>query len=214
MWPLADSADSSVNASLRPLPSLTRQAAFFATGALAGTSAVPIEVLYQRFASSAKHHHVALRYLAPPIIYRAGVRFWSFDLAKSQFEHTSTPTWLRGGISGAVGGFVEVLAQSVIQRKTPDPTAVGDQTAKLFLCFGAYTYLSKTLSPEQSPPKPFWYCWTLGAAAGGAGSAVMSTIHRARSKALLGNSFKGACIIGTVIAVQVTSCADVLERIE
>ncbi|KAG7005315.1 ras-related GTP-binding protein C [Physcia stellaris] len=129
MWPLADY--SPVNGSLRPLPSIKRQAVFFATGALAGTSAVPIEVLYQHFTSSAKRHDVALRYLAPPIAYRAGVRFWTFDLAKSQLEHTSTPAWLRGAIPGALGGFAEVSAQSVIQRKIPDPAAVEDQTAKL-----------------------------------------------------------------------------------
>ena len=98
----------------------------------------------------------------------------------------------------------------------PPLSALGTQPAKLFFCFGTYTYLSTTLSPRELPPEPFPYCWAMGAAAGGLGSGIVaSRMESIRGRALWAAAVpKGALVIGTVIAVQVTSCAALLQRLK
>lgn len=196
-------------------PTAKHQITYGLTGALAGACTLPIDILWQRLSASKPPSSLQfLRASAPSIVYRAGCRFWTFDIAKSQLQYQPLPTWIKGGLSGAAGGFAEICTQSLAQRRLPTVASLANQPSKLFLCFGTYTYLSTTLSPNQLPPKPFWYCWIMGAAAGGLGSGIISRAEGLKGKALWGIAVpKGALIIGTVIAVQVTSCASILERI-
>lgn len=54
----------------------------------------------------------------------------------------------------------------------------------------------------------------MGAAAGAVGSSVVGVLEGARGRFLLTTVIpKGAITIGTVIAVQVTSCAALLDSI-
>lgn len=198
------------------LPSHTRQTIFGLTGALAGGCSLPIEFLWQRLGTS---QQPSLRFLlqtsATPVVYRAAVRFWVFDLTKQQISTQSLPAWFKGGLSGAAGGFAEICTQSLIHRRLPPTLNLINHSSKLFVCFGSYTYLSTTLSPNHQPPKPFWYCWLMGAAAGALGSGFVSAAEGLRGKMLWRTAVpKGALTIGTVIAVQVTSCASILQQFE
>ena len=198
---------------LSPLPSIQRQMTYGITGAAAGACTVPIELLWQRF-SSPKPASVLifLRNNTSAPIYRASVRFWTYDATKSQLQPYSIPTWVSSGLSGAAGGFAETCVQSAVHRKMPTVVSLSSQSGKLFFCFGTYTYLSSILSPQQSPPRPFWYCWLLGAAAGGLGSGIISRIEGVRGNKLWTIAVpKGMLTVGTVIAVQVTSCAEALR---
>lgn len=200
-------------------PSPTRQASYFATGALAGLSTVPIELGLQRVysvkppsppTSFARSH-------GPTLAGRAGVRFWAFDLVKRQLQqHPATswlPIWVQGGAGGFVGGLGEVCAESLVKGSVPTGRALAAQSSKLFFCFGSYTYLSTTLA-EELPPRPFWYCWLLGAAAGGFGSGVVARVEGVKGSRLWQQAvLKGALVVGTVIAVQVTSCASLIHRL-
>jgi len=72
-------------------------------------------------------------------------------------------------------------------------------------------HLSATFAGEELPPRPFWFCWLLGAAAGGFGSGVVARAEGVRGRSLWRRAVpKGALVVGTVIAVQVTSCADLV----
>ena len=193
----------SIRAGRVPPPS--SQAVFFLTGCLAGATTVPIESLWQSLLHRAPG---PLPLLALNPIYRSGVRFWAFDLARYRLERLPIPVAIKGGLSGAVGGFAEICTQSLFRKTLPTVTSLMNQSAKLFCCFGTYTLLSTTLSPEHLPLKPFWYCWLMGATAGGLGSGII-----ARTAGVTGSDLwraaipKGALTIGTVIAVQVTTCA-------
>lgn len=187
------------------LPPLSSQASFFLTGALAGATTVPIESLWQRLIHRAPR---SLPLLTGTPIYRGGVRFWAFDLARYRVERLPIPVAIKGGLSGAAGGLAEICAQSLFNKKLPDVASLTNQSARLFLCFGTYTFLSTTLCPEQLPPKPFWYCWLLGTTAGGFGSGIIARTEGITGPALWKGAIpKGALTIGTVIAVQVTTCA-------
>ena len=152
---------------------------------------------------------------ATPPVLRAGVRFWTFDQTRHILAPFHLPVSLVGGLGGAAGGFNEVLLHSLLQsRKLPAAAALGAQTLRLFLCFGTFTFLSTTFS-DTLPPKPFWKCWMMGATAGATGSAVVAALEGARGRALWGHAIpRGAAIIGTVIAVHVTSCAALLEKVD
>lgn len=123
------------------------------------------------------------------------------------------PVPIVGGLSGAAGEFAEVCFESLALRKTvPAAKTLMNQSAKLFLCFGTYTYLSRVVSPETSPPRPFVLCWLLGAVAGGLGSGIVSRAEGVRGKELWrGPVPKGAMVIGTVISVFVTSSKGLLD---
>ena len=191
------------------IPPPASQATFFLTGCLAGATTLPIERIWPR--SNPLSARPAFGALARPFIYRGGIRFWVFDLARYWVEPLPVPVAVKGGVSGAVGGFAEVLAQAVVQRSRPNVRILTSQTAKLFFYFGTYTYLSTTLSSGQQPPKPFWKCWLMGAVAGGIGSGIVAGAEGIRGNALWKSAIpKGAVTIGTVIAVQVTSCAAML----
>ena len=193
----------SIRAGRVPLPS--SQATFFLTGALAGATTVPIESLWQRLVHRAP---ASLPSIVWNPIYRSGVRFWAFDLARYRVERLPIPVAIKGGISGAAGGVAEIFAQSLFRKKLPDISSLTSQSAKLFCCFGSYTFLSTTLSPEQLPPKPFWYCWLMGATAGGLGSGIIARAEGVTGAALWKVAIpKAALTIGTVIAMQVTTCA-------
>lgn len=83
-----------------------------------------------------------------------------------------------------MGGFSEVLFQAlVMQRRLPRAGELASQSGRLFLCFGSYTYLATTFS-DQLPPKPFWKCWLLGAAAGAFGNTIIAAAEGARGSQL------------------------------
>ena len=191
------------------VPTPASQATFFVTGCLAGASTIPIERVWPR--PNHLSAPAAFGATARPLIYRGGIRFWVFDLARYRVEPLPIPVAVKGGVSSAVGGFAEVLAQAVVHRRRPSLAGLANQTAKLFFCFGTYTYLSTRLSPEQQPPKTFWKCWLMGAMAGGLGSGIVASAEGIRGSALWRSAIpKGAVMIGTVIAVQVTGCAAML----
>lgn len=196
-----------VSPSLRTemVPTPFSQATFFLTGALAGATTIPLEGLWQRFVHRAPTFPP---FMAWTPVYRSGIRFWVFDLARYRVERLPIPVAIKGGLSGAAGGLAEICAQSLIRNQLPAMASLMSQSMKLFCCFGTYTFLSTTLSPEQQPPKPFWYCWLMGATAGGLGGGIIARIEGSTGSALWKVAFpKAAITIGTVIAVQVTSCA-------
>ena len=131
------------------IPTSFSQAAFFLTGALAGATTIPLEGLWQRFVHRAP---TPIPFMAWTPVYRSAVRFWVFDLARYRAEHLPIPVAIKGGLSGAAGGLAEICAQSVIRNKLPTMASLRSQSMKLFCCFGTYTFLSTTLSPEQQPP--------------------------------------------------------------
>ena len=192
------------------VPPLSNQATFFLTGSLAAAAAIPIEPLFK----------ILVQRVPPPIwphvwtpIYSSGIRFWIFDLARSQVEPLPIPTAFKGGLSGAAGGLAEICVQSLVKYQRPDVTSMMSQSMKLFCCFGTYTFLSTRLSPDELPPKPFWRCWLMGATAGGLGSGILARIQGVKGSALWKGAVpKGALTIGTVISVQVTTCAELLQN--
>ena len=206
------------------LPPLQRQLVYTATGALAGAATLPIEILWSRFQRLDPHSARASKIfpssrVAATTIGRASVRFWIFDHTRFQlrqhfpFLHHS----ITGGLSGAAGGFAEVCAESLVSARPhlPSLRALASQSARLFFCFGTYTGLSTALSPDELSPRPFLFCWALGAIAGGCGSGIVARFEGARGPHFWRNGvLKGSLVIGTVIAVQVTSCADALTRLE
>ncbi|MCJ1384379.1 hypothetical protein MMC17_007495 [Xylographa soralifera] len=214
-----DVAAATLKPSLLSLPSLERQLTYFSTGALAGACTLGVELGWQRIASSTPRTTMSfLQAHGPAIIGRAGVRFWVFDVVKSQMQATkgfsSLPPWTIGALSGAAGGLAEICAQSLYHRRPPSRPALASQGSKLFFCFGSYTFLSTTLSNEL-PPRPFWYCWIMGATAGAIGSGIVARVEGVTGQRLWRGAIpKGALAIGTVIAVQVTSCAEVLKTID
>ena len=204
-------------------PSPRRQLCYFGSGVLAGAATLPVEALWSRFrAPGSPASHFSTHFPGPLVsvrtIHRAGFRFWTFDIVRSQLgQHApSLPVAVKGGLGGAAGGFVEVCAEAVISTRPRLPSLgqLANQSAKLFFCFGTYTFLSTTLSPEQLPPKPFPFCWALGAIAGGTGSGIVAAVEGVRGAALWKMAVpRGALIIGTVISVHVTSCAAILQRV-
>lgn len=191
-------------------PPITNQASYFVTGGLAGACTLPIELYYQKPASIASF----LRTAAAAPIYRVGVRFWTFTHVRHQLADTSLPIWTVGGLGGAAGGFNEVCTQSMLNGRLPHPRALGSQSLKLFFCFGTYTFLSTSLS-DTLPPKPFGWCWMMGLTAGAVGSGIVAALEGVRGKALWAGALpRGSVTVGTVIAVQVTSVAVLLELVE
>jgi hypothetical protein len=199
------------------LPSISRQATFFATGALAGAASLPVETVFlslaqkNDYAASIKH----IRSSIVPILARTGVRFLSFDHVRTYTSHfLQLPTTLCGALGGAAGGLNEVMLHSLVsKRQLPPLNAALSQSGKLFFCFGTYTYLSTHLSREL-PPRPFWKCWLMGATAGSVGSAIVATIEGARGRYLMTATLRGSLVIGTVISAQVTTCAAGLRGLE
>lgn len=200
------------------LPSLVHQASYFATGTLAGAASLPAELAWLTFGQKPPISTVNFpRASGPSIVFRGGVRFWTFDLVRCQLNQTSDlPIWIKSGLGGAAGGFNEVLLHSFLStRRLPSWKAAGSQTLKLFFCFGTYHYLSTTLSPEQLPPKPFPWCWAMGMIAGAVGSGVVGALEGLRGPSMwMGAVPRGSLAIGTTIAVQVTSCDALLKAIE
>jgi hypothetical protein len=192
------------------IPSPSRQATFFLTGALAGAASLPVDAAFVSLSqgsgrvSGIRH----IRSNLAPILARTGIRFSSFDHVRTYTSHfLQLPTTLCGALGGAAGGFNEVILHSLVSnRRLPPLNAALSQSGKLFFCFGTYTYLSTTLSREL-PPRPFWKCWLMGATAGFVGSTITAAIEGARNRALLLAAGRGSLVIGTVISVQVTSCA-------
>lgn len=200
-----------------PLPSVPRQATFFATGVLAGAASLPVETAFLSLAQ--KHNYTAsirhVRSSFAPVLARTGVRFLSFDHVRTYSSHfLQLPTVLCGALGGAAGGLNEVILHSLVSnRRLPLLKAASLQSGKLFLCFGTYTYLSTTLSREL-PPRPFWKCWLMGATAGSVGSTIIAMIEGVRHRSLLMATLRGSLVIGTVISVQVTTCAAGLRALD
>jgi hypothetical protein len=198
-------------------PSVPRQATFFATGVIAGAASLPVETAFLSLAqnhdykASVKH----LRASFAPVLARTGVRFLSFDHVRAYSSHfLGLPTALCGALGGAAGGLNEVILHSLVStRRLPPLQPALSQSGKLFFCFGTYTYLSTTLSREL-PPRPFWRCWLMGATAGCVGSAITAAVEGARGRSLMMASLRGTLVIGTVISVQVTTCAAGLRALQ
>jgi hypothetical protein len=196
------------------VPSLSRQTTFFLTGALAGAASLPVDAAFlplsQRSGRVSGIGH--MRSNLGQILARTGIRFFSFDHVRTYSSHyLRLPTTLCGALGGAVGGLNEVILHSLISnRRLPPLQPALSQSGKLFFCFGTYTYLSTTLSREL-PPRPFWKCWLMGATAGFVGSTITAAFEGARYRALLLAAARGSLVIGTVISVQVTSCAAGLD---
>jgi hypothetical protein len=131
------------------LPSVSRQATFFATGALAGAASLPVETAFlflaqkNDYAASIKH----IRSSIVPVLARTGVRFFSFDHVRTYTSHfLQLPITLCGALGGAAGGLNEVILHSLVSnRRLPPLNAALSQSGKLFFCFGTYTYLSTHL---------------------------------------------------------------------
>jgi hypothetical protein len=197
-----------------PLPSVSRQATFFTTGVLAGAASLPVETAFLSLAQ--KHDSIRhIRSSFAPVLARTGVRFLSFDHVRTYSSHfLQLPTVLCGALGGAAGGLNEVILHSLVSnRRLPLVRAAASQSGKLFLCFGTYTYLSTTLSREL-PPRPFWKCWLMGATAGYVGSAIIAAVEGARGRSLMMATLRGSLVIGTVISVQVTTCAAGLRALK
>jgi hypothetical protein len=170
--------------------------------------------------------HLPKGALAATTVFRAGVRFCIFDITRTilerqvpriEFSNTRTRTVFIGGLSGASGGFAEVFAASLVSGSPRFPTlgALASQSTKLFFCFGTYTFISSTFSKEYGlPPKPFPVALVMGATAGGVGSAILAAIEGPRGLMLGSSALRGALVIGTVISVHVTTCAEMLHRID
>jgi len=200
-----------------PLPSATRQATFFATGVLAGAASLPVETAF--LSLTQKHDYTAsirhLRSSFAPVLARTGVRFLSFDHVRTYSSHfLQLPTVLCGALGGAAGGLNEVILHSLIANRCLPPLQPAlSQSGKLFLCFGTYTFLSTSLSREL-PPRPFWRCWLMGATAGCVGSAITAAVEGVRGRQLAIATMRGTLVIGTVISVQVTTCAVGLRALD
>lgn len=123
-----------------------------------------------------------------------------------------------------VGGFAEVVqrhtALADLHEKPSAPLrasvlgpALLEHGATLFLCFGAYTFLSTSWSPEKSPPSvPMTFA--LGALAGAFG---VPTVHAIKTRSLQGLgklAAAGGVRVGTVIGVQVQASAKILEYLQ
>ena len=200
-----------------PLPSVPRQATFFVTGVLAGAASLPVETAFLSFVQK-QDYTAGIRHLRSsfaPVLARTGVRFLSFDHVRTYSSHfLHLPTVLCGALGGAAGGLNEVILHSLVSnRRLPPLQAAASQSGKLLLCFGTYTYLSTTLSREL-PPRPFWKCWLMGATAGSVGSAITAAVDGARGRSLLMATLRGSLVIGTVISVQVTTCAVGLRALD
>jgi len=208
-------------------PSAQRQFVFASTGALAGAATLPIEILWSKAQAG---QALGLRSHLPPAstsittIYRAAVRFWIFDIVRSQLnqrlpesrESPSARSALIGGLSGASGGFAEVLFASLTNRRPTLPSlfALANQSSKLLFCFGSYTYISTSQSSTYGiPPKPFPVAWIMGATAGAFGSTLLAAVEGVRKTPLAIAGLRGALIVGTVISVQVSSSAGILKRL-
>lgn len=137
-------------------------------------------------------------------VYRASVRFWIFDIARSGLQASPTtaqlPVAIKGGIAGAAGGFSEILIQSLINRSRPPVHELASQSGRLFLCFGSYTWLSTTFS-DVLPPKPFWKCWLMGVAAGTFGNGIIAAMEGARGPQL----WRAALPKGSLLILRQTS---------
>jgi hypothetical protein len=192
------------------VPSLSRQATFFLTGALAGAASLPVDAAFVSLSQKLEHisgiRHIRSNLAA--VLARTGTRFFSFDHVRTYSSHyLQLPTTLCGALGGAAGGLNEVVLHSLVSnRRLPPLNAALSQSGKLFMCFGTYTYLSTALSREL-PPRPFWKCWLVGATAGLVGSTITAAVESTRNRALLVAGLRGTLVIGTVISVQVTSCA-------
>lgn len=195
---------------------MSRNTAFFATGILAGAASLPVEGAFLSFQARRPYFTAGLKHVrssALHVLPRTGIRFYTFDEIRFySSQYLKLPATLCGALGGAAGGFNEVLIDSLISKyRFPPIHAASTQAGKLFLCFGTYTCLSTNLSDEL-PPRPFWRCWLMGASAGGFGSAITAAVvEGARERALQAAALRGALVIGTVISVQVTSCAATLR---
>ena len=192
------------------VPTASEQATFFLTGALAGAASLPVEAAFLSLSQKPGYfsgiRHVQSNLTA--VLARTGIRFFSFDHVRTYSSHyLQLPTTLCGALGGAAGGLNEVILHSLVSNhRLPRLNAALSQSGKLFFCFGTYTYLSTNLSREL-PPRPFWKCWLMGATAGFVGSTITAAVEGARNRALLSAALRGTLVIGTVISVQVTSCA-------
>lgn len=191
---------------LNTIPTLHRSTIYIVTGSFAGACTIPVSALLARSTS--------VPILSP--ILRTAPRFWTFDVTRNILP-SSLPAPLIGGLSGAAGGAVEVVSHALVANKLlPSFHALASHSGRLFLGFGTFTGLSRYVS-EEFPPRLFAFCWVLGAVAGAVGTGVGTWVERRGRvgvRELVRATGVGAAVVGTVISVQVMSCAAVLEWAE
>ena len=155
---------------------------------------------------------------------RGAVRFGVFERTKVLLQKDPTtaalPVWVKGALAGASGGFFENIIQVVGDRRLPAAKAVAASTSRTFFGFGTFTYLwasefashqpRETLNTE--PPRPFWRCWSYAGVAGAVASTIVSGAEGFRGRALALAIPRGTLMMGTVISVQVTLCAELLVQ--
>lgn len=215
-------------------PPLSRQRIFFFTGAIAGICSATADFAYDQIAACtrgtpARPSSALIQSMIPHTI-RPAIRFWGFDIARTVILPERLSAGLKGGLAGAVGGFLEMALANAHTALTSSKRLSMEvalrttllHSCKLFLCFGSYTYLANTYS-ERLPPTPFSYCLFLGGLAGAFGTFVLTPLEmlsaakvqlspRKVLQTAMTRAPRGAVGVGTVIAVQVTSSAWLLER--
>lgn len=205
------------------LPSLKSLTAYALTGGLA--NGVFHELFVDRAFQTKPDSRALLRTVAVDSAWafgRGAIRFGVFERTKTLLQRTDTtaslPVWAKGALAGASGGFTENAVQVLRERRLPPAKAVAASTGRTFFGFGTFTYLwasegvrheaRETVNTE--PPRPFWRCWVYAAVAGVVASTIVSGAEGLRGKALLRAVPRGTLMMGTVISVQVTLCADLL----
>lgn len=111
---------------------------------------------------------------------------------------------------------MEVLSHALVTRRAlPSLHAVESHSWRLFLGFGTFTGLSSYVG-EEFPPRPFAFCWGVGAVAGAVGTAGGMLVEGGwvGGRRFVRGVGVGAAVVGTVISVQVTCCARMLGWVE
>lgn len=194
------------------IPSPSRQAAYFASGALAGLCG---PTALQVFTTLTTIHRLPnpknlKPLLLSPGLPKAGLRFWTVDQVRARTAHTLHAS-LGSTLGGAAAGFLEESLHALGCGKRPVARTVISQTLRLGVCFGIVTHLGTRLTPDSRQPRPFWWYWGLGAVAGAVGNGLASgVVDGVRGRGLVLAVPRGAVLMGTVVSVQVTSCAGAL----
>ncbi|KAJ6486164.1 hypothetical protein C8R47DRAFT_531057 [Mycena vitilis] len=199
------------NANLISATPVLRQSIFASTGALAALSThLALRTLYRSTPQP------ALRYST----LGSAVRFWVFDLARLQCEHSGVKDpALRGALSGSLGGVVEMALLRSIQLSRTGGAAtalvrpVADHGALLFVAFGTYSFLASRYSPDAHPPRPLPLVFVFGAAAGAVSAGVMSLCKTASLRAAIKAVPMGAVRVGMTIGTQVCASSLILEHL-
>ncbi|ANB15257.1 hypothetical protein AWJ20_2883 [Sugiyamaella lignohabitans] len=201
------------NVFLDNIPSFSHQMLFASAGITAGLASLPIEAISRRISNPEFKVSTFAKQHTLPHLSRMFVRFWTFDITYSETQKMPIPIWMKASLAGASGGFTELATYSLLyERQKPSLQLVknlANYSSRMLIGFATFSYLA-TRKGDPFPPKPFWYCWCLGATAGGVASSVMGAVEGFRGRNLASHVFKSMFLIGTVISVQVTSATELI----